>query len=144
MMAQIATSEGLKTDETPKSKTQLQSSYLEAFKKMSDSSLSPKERKKWGSKKDGLFAQLQDLNKEAPVPTGTSGGGYGSGSLTSGLNGVAGGGTQVKNVSVIIQKMVETLSVHAGSVKESSGEIKRIVEETLLRAINGAEQVVGG
>lgn len=62
--------------------------------------------------------------------------------LQSGLDSISGGGTQVRNVIVNITKMVETINIHAASVKESGNEMVRDVEEIMLRAINGGEQAL--
>jgi TP901 family phage tail tape measure protein len=63
--------------------------------------------------------------------------------LQSGIDSVSGGGKQTRNVIVTINKMVENINVHAATVKESSTEIKRIVEETMLRAVQGSELALG-
>jgi TP901 family phage tail tape measure protein len=59
--------------------------------------------------------------------------------IKSGLTDISGGGKSVRNVTVNIQSLVKELNVHTTSVKEGSSEIKRLVEETILRAVQGAE-----
>lgn len=57
------------------------------------------------------------------------------------LNGVSGGGTQMKNITVNIQKLVEQINYNS-SVSESANDVKSVVEELLIRAVAGAEQAL--
>jgi hypothetical protein len=57
--------------------------------------------------------------------------------LTKGMDGVSGGG-QVRNVTVNITKMAD-IHINTTHLKESMGEVKRIVEETIIRAVSGSE-----
>lgn len=59
--------------------------------------------------------------------------------LDQGINSVSGGGKQVRNVTVTIGALVKEMNIHAASTKESALDIKRMIEEALLRAIQGAE-----
>lgn len=115
---------------------QYQSLYLEAWKKFSDTSLPLNMRKRAGQQKDYYFGKLQQN-----TPGGAGGkGGAGDDKITNGLEGISGGG--VKNVTVNIAKMIETFSINTTSVKESTGDIKRVIEETMVRAVAGAEQTI--
>ncbi len=49
------------------------------------------------------------------------------------------GGKSVRNVTVNIGKLVEHFEVKSTNLEEGAGEIKRMMEETLLRAIQGSE-----
>ncbi len=58
------------------------------------------------------------------------------------VNNISEGGKQTRNVIVNITKMVEHLNINTTMLKESNSEIKRVVEELLLRAIQGSELVL--
>lgn len=58
--------------------------------------------------------------------------------LADGVKGVSEGGKQVRNVTVNISKMAD-IHINTGKLTESMAEIKRIVEETIVRAVNGSE-----
>jgi len=76
-----------------------------------------------------------------PMPySGNSGAaGSASGNISDGINGITGGGKSVKNITVNIQKLVESISVNSTTLKEGLGDIQRMVEEALIRAIQGSE-----
>ena len=59
---------------------------------------------------------------------------------SSDLLAAAGGGRQQKVVNVTIGSLVGSQSFNT-SVRESRDDITSVVEEALLRAINGAEQL---
>ena len=66
-----------------------------------------------------------------------------AGKIDQGVGVISGGGKSVKNVTVNIQKLVENINITTSQLKEGTGEIKRMIEETILRAIQGAELVAG-
>lgn len=63
-------------------------------------------------------------------------------SIQNGLSSISGGGTQVRNVNVTIQKLVELLKIETTNINESAEEIEQKIEQILVRAIGGAEQVL--
>lgn len=63
--------------------------------------------------------------------------------LKDGLEQISGGGKQARNVIVNITKVVENINIHTASMKESSNDLTRQVEEIVLRAIQGAELALG-
>ena len=71
--------------------------------------------------------------------TNTSGSSGSGGSIDAGVNAITSGGKSVRNVEVNIGKLVEAINVYASNVKESASDIQKIVEEALIRAINGSE-----
>jgi hypothetical protein len=64
-----------------------------------------------------------------------------SSSISNGISGIAGGGT--RNVTVTFKNLVENFTVSTTNLKESGPEVKRIMEEYLVRAVAGAEQTLG-
>jgi hypothetical protein len=63
--------------------------------------------------------------------------------LTDGINSISGGGKSVRNVQVTIGKLIESFNVHSGSVKEGAGEMRDIVQEELIKALQGYEIAAG-
>lgn len=60
--------------------------------------------------------------------------------LQKGISGVSEGGKSVRNINLRADKLAEiNVTSSTGSFKETAGQIKIIVEETILRALNGAE-----
>jgi tape measure domain-containing protein len=68
-----------------------------------------------------------------PTPPGTDP------KLKSGIDSVTSGGKQVRNYNVTIGSLVKELNIRAETVKEGAQDMKRMVEEYLLRALQGAE-----
>ncbi|CAA0260508.1 phage tail tape measure protein [Tenacibaculum maritimum] len=63
--------------------------------------------------------------------------------LTSGINSISGGGKSVRNVKVTIQKLVEEINIHSQDVKEGTSEIRDIIQEELIKALQGYEIAAG-
>jgi len=59
-----------------------------------------------------------------------------------GISDISGGGKTVKNITVNITKMVESINIHTSEVRGELADIERKIEEYLVRAINGAEMAV--
>lgn len=67
-------------------------------------------------------------------------GGKGKGETSTGLGGVAGGGGQVRNVTINITKLVERIEVHtAGTLKDGMQNIQAQVEEAIVNMVRGSE-----
>jgi TP901 family phage tail tape measure protein len=64
------------------------------------------------------------------------------GNMSKGLSGISGGGTQTKNVTVNINKLVESIINNTTNLNEALPEIEEKISEALVRAIAGAEQVI--
>ena len=58
------------------------------------------------------------------------------------IDGIHGGGSQQRNITVTIGKLQESTIIHAATVKEGLQDMERMVKETLVRLINGAEMAV--
>lgn len=69
--------------------------------------------------------------------------GGGGGADSKKVNGIHGGGTQTRNVTVTIQKLQDAIHIHSAGVKEGAEDLRRIIQEELLRAISGAELALG-
>jgi len=65
-----------------------------------------------------------------------------SAAVSAGINSIAGGGQMVRNITVNISKMVESINIHTTETRQELGDIERKIEEYLIRAINGAEMAV--
>ncbi|HMQ77113.1 MAG TPA: phage tail tape measure protein [Flavobacteriales bacterium] len=62
--------------------------------------------------------------------------------ISQGVSEVVGGGKQVRNINVRIEALVKELVVQTTNMREGTGDIKRAVEETLIRAVQGAELAI--
>lgn len=62
--------------------------------------------------------------------------------LADGLSSVAGGGNAVRNITVNIGKLIETQQINSQTVREAAPEIQRLVEEAIIRAVAGSEQMM--
>ncbi|MBS1944769.1 MAG: hypothetical protein JST98_06095, partial [Bacteroidetes bacterium] len=57
-----------------------------------------------------------------------------------GASAIVGGGKQVRNVNVTIQKLVEKLEVRtAGTVREGISNVRQQVEQALVDIVRGGE-----
>lgn len=59
--------------------------------------------------------------------------------LAKGLTTVSGGGKTVRDVRVTIGKLVESITVRADNVKEGAEDIRDIIQEELIKAMQGYE-----
>lgn len=92
--------------------------------------------------KNALLAPIQNVQNLAAQMQGKGAGpkiGFSEGAVKKGVNSIAEGGKSVRNVTVNITKLVESLNISSATVKESATEMKRLIEEQLLRAIQGSE-----
>ena len=82
----------------------------------------------------------------ATAPTAVVGGGpapTADSTVATGINDVNAGGNKVRNVYVTIQKFQDEINIHAASVKESTADMRRMIMEELVKAVSGAEQMLG-
>ncbi len=66
----------------------------------------------------------------------------GSDAYTKGMEAIAGGGNQVRNITVNIAKLIESQNINTTNLTEGSPQIQQKVEEALIRAISGTEQMI--
>lgn len=95
-----------------------------------------------GQVRDRLTEQEENKKKAQGAVSGSTAfapGEAGNPSLQKGIDNISGGGKSVRNVTVNIQSLVKELIVQATTVKEGAQDIRRIVEEELLRAVQGGE-----
>lgn len=90
----------------------------------------------FGSKDDAAKALFGGTTKGGSAGTTDASG------LTSSINAIAGGGAQVRNITVNISKLIESQNITTSTVKESATDIQRLVEEAIIRAVSGAEQTL--
>jgi tape measure domain-containing protein len=69
----------------------------------------------------------------APAGGGTGGTGKDTG-MTKGIEGITGGGS--KNITISVNKLVESLTIQSQNVKEGAGEMREIVIRELTQALN--------
>ena len=62
--------------------------------------------------------------------------------LQEGLNGIAGGGNAIRNITVNIQKLIETQQINTQNLTEGTSQIQQLVEAALIRAVAGTEQMI--
>lgn len=91
------------------------------------------------------FTDNQSANSLSGLDIGSKNAGANAGAaetdakINQGLSDVSGGGKSVRNVTVNITKLVESININTTNLKEGSAEIKKQIEEYLLRAIQGSE-----
>lgn len=97
-------------------------------------------------KQEETFGALLKMYDEAIAPPTGGGGsappppGSEDAKIRSMMQGIAGGGT--RNVTVSIEKLIEAFNVNTTNLRESPEQVKTLIEETLVRAIAGAEQTL--
>ena len=98
---------------------------------------------KWGaavSSYDSVLSQIAALENPVDAPTGGNGGSNTVVDAQSAISTAIGGGRQQKVINVTIGSLVGSQSFNS-TVRESRDDITTIVEEALIRAIYGAEQM---
>ena len=98
---------------------------------------------KWGaavSTYDSVLSQIAALENPVEAPTGGNGGSDTVVDAQSAISTAIGGGRQQKVINVTIGSLVGSQSFNS-TVRESRDDITTIVEEALIRAIYGAEQL---
>lgn len=103
--------------------------------------------KKAAEKANDPMAKLSELQKKLPTnnldvqqpSTDFTSGNNPNSNVSKGLESVSGGGKEIRNVIVNIDKLVESFNFTTNNPAMSAAEIKMMVEDALLRAINGAE-----
>ena len=98
---------------------------------------------KWGaaiSSYDSVLSQIAALENPVDAPTGGNGGSNTVVDAQSAISNAIGGGRQQKVINVTIGSLVGSQSFNS-TVRESRDDITSIVEEALIRAIYGAEQL---
>ncbi|MAB37737.1 MAG: phage tail tape measure protein [Aequorivita sp.] len=63
--------------------------------------------------------------------------------IKDGIDSISGGGKTTRNVTVTIGKIIESLNIHSANVKEGAGEMREIVQEELIKALQGYEIAAG-
>lgn len=99
--------------------------------------------------KMGVFKELSTALQTAYMaPAAKTGqpdpnalGGNGDNNIKSGMAGISGGG--VRNVTVTFKNLVENFSVNTTNLTDASGKVKADMEAAIIKAISGAEQMIG-
>lgn len=94
---------------------------------------------------DEIKVKNEKKDKKDPADVLAAGGGGGSpqSSVSDGLQGVSGSGRSVRNVTVNIENVGTGTVIQATRVEEGAQDIQRMVQEYLIRAIQGAELAAG-
>lgn len=87
----------------------------------------------YGAKGKTVAASVLPTENPTQDPTGNH-------TIKNMLSGVSGGGT--RNITVSIEKMIEEFNVNTTNLRESPEQVKTLIEETLVRAVAGAEQTL--
>jgi hypothetical protein len=70
-------------------------------------------------------------------PTADAPGGSGGGkTVTGGMNSISSGKGEIKNINITINKLIESFNINSKNVQEAPANIKRMVQEALLSAVN--------
>jgi len=62
--------------------------------------------------------------------------------LSKGLSDVSGGGKAVKNINVVVNRMVDVVNINTATLREGANEMASILEEALVRVLSGAESAM--
>jgi TP901 family phage tail tape measure protein len=62
--------------------------------------------------------------------------------ISKGLSGIAGGGSQQRNITVNISKFFDNQNINCTNLHEAGPEIEEKIKELMIRAISGAEQIM--
>lgn len=62
--------------------------------------------------------------------------------LTNGIDSISGGGNAIRNITVNIQKLIETQQINTQNLTEGTTQIQQLVEAALIRAVAGTEQMM--
>lgn len=99
--------------------------------------------RKWGAavnSYDSVLSQIAAMENPMETPSGGNGGSNSVVDAQSAISTAIGGGRQQKVINVTIGSLVGSQSFNS-TVRESRDDITSIVEEALIRAIYGAEQM---
>lgn len=66
----------------------------------------------------------------------------GESKIKAGINSINETGRSVRNVTVNIGKLVEGITINPANIKESTQDIMRLIEDALVRAVNGGEEAI--
>ncbi len=97
------------------------------------------EKKKGKKKPNGSGAPVPTVESPTTNPVGsTLSGGGGTGGSGSGSD----GGGRIKNISIHIDKLVERFEIHSATVGESAENVKAIILQTLMEALNDTQLAI--
>lgn len=113
-------------------------SYNNAYKDGLHDFYVEKAQEKANEKKgdDSPYAALTTPTMDGSMPTSDNK------QLDKGLSDVSGGGKSSRIINVTIQRLVEKVVVNTSTARESVNEIADIVQETLIKALSGAESAM--
>lgn len=86
-------------------------------------------------------ASVSEVAGKALGPEGAAGGSA-STDLSTGINEVSGGGKSVRNVTVNISKLIETINLRMADSGANADQLTRMIEDAVVRAIAGAEMTL--
>lgn len=71
---------------------------------------------------------------------GGAGGGGSNDKITAGIDSITGGGKQTKNITINLNKLVESLNINSQTVDKGISQIRDLVQKELLQVLNSANQ----
>lgn len=92
----------------------------------------------WKSQSKGMGV----LSNPAAAAAGAEAGGVTDSATGADILSTLGGGAQQKTVNVHIGSLIEEQSISTQTLRESMPDIQRMVEEAIIRAVGGAEQIL--
>jgi len=95
-----------------------------------------KGKKKSGSTPNNSGATVPEVTVPSVNPTGTTLSGV-SGTEGSGIGSDSGG--KIKNITINIEKLVERFEIHSATVGESAEQVRTVMLETLMGALNDTQ-----
>jgi tape measure domain-containing protein len=57
------------------------------------------------------------------------------------IDGINGGGKQIRNISISVGKLVEQLTIQTTNIKEGTGQMRDMIQAELLQLLNSANQI---
>ena len=61
---------------------------------------------------------------------------------SKGIDSISGGGNAIRNITVNIQKLIETQQINTQNLTEGTTQVQQLVEAALIRAVSGTEQMI--
>lgn len=95
-----------------------------------------KRKKQSGNKPNNSGATVPEVTVPSVNPTGTTLSGA-SGTSGNGIGSDSGG--KIKNITVNIEKLVERFEIHNATVSESAEQVRTVILETLMGALNDTQ-----
>lgn len=81
------------------------------------------------------------LANASNLPAAGAGGAGAAGGSSTALSGIKGGGAKQTNITIQQVKFTDAININSQTVREGVAELEGIIDEALLRTLNGAQQI---